>query len=200
MSLTNQKSKKVKGAKGVVKKLKPTTNGHVVRLDLGCGENKQQGFVGVDLYKVPGVDVVHDLTKYPYPFKDKSVDEIFCSHFVEHLSGPERIPFFNELYRILKDGGKARIITPYYKSVRAVQDPTHKWPPLAENSYLYLNKGWRQANKLEHYLGFTCNFDYLGTYSIQDPEVGQREESARNFWIDKYWNVVADLIVDLTKV
>ena len=64
-----------------------------VKLDLGCGKHKKEGFIGVDQAKVEGVDVVHDLKKTPWPWKANSVDEIHCSHFLEHLDGIERIPF-----------------------------------------------------------------------------------------------------------
>lgn len=179
----------------------------LLRLDLGCGENCTVGtdgtkFTGVDLFKVKGVDIIHDLTKFPYPFKADAVDEVFCSHFVEHLDGFERIKFFNELGRIMKKGAKARILTPHARSVRAFQDPTHKFPPVVENFYFYLSKEWRLANKLDHYLGLKCDFKILPTafYNFQDPTIAGRSEEVRTFWIDKYCNVVADLIMDIEKL
>jgi Methyltransferase domain len=177
------------------------TNGQqkIWKLDLGCGETKQQDFTGVDKYKVNGVDIVHDLTKYPWPFKDNSVSDVHCSHFVEHLTGQERILFFNELYRIMIPGGKAKIITPYYKSIRAYQDPTHAFPPVCENFYYYLDVNWRRQNRLDHYLGIKCDFEFFGYYSFQDGTISLKNEETRNFWIDKYWNIVADLIVELVK-
>ena len=45
-------------------------------LDLGCGRNKVPGAIGLDLFPVPGVDVVHDLEAFPYPFENNSFDEI----------------------------------------------------------------------------------------------------------------------------
>ena len=56
------------------------------KLDLGCGKNKQAGFVGVDERAFEGVDVAHDLRR-PWPWSDSSVDEVHCSHFLEHLTG-----------------------------------------------------------------------------------------------------------------
>lgn len=183
----------------------------VVALDLGCGQMKStvkfftenlqitpDEVIGVDIAPCDGVDVIHDLTKFPYPFKNESVDAIFSSHFVEHLDGTERIKFFNECYRILKPGGKMRLLHPYYKSVRAVQDPTHKWPPIAENSYLYWDKNWREANKLDHY-PINCDFEFSIYYTWQDTSVANRSEETRTFFVDKYWNVVADMLVDLKK-
>lgn len=56
----------------------------LVRLDLGCGGNPQEGFEGVDLL-APNARHKVDLFKFPFPWADDSVDELHCSHFVEHL-------------------------------------------------------------------------------------------------------------------
>lgn len=185
----------------------------ITALDLGCGQNKvpveffrdnlqilPDKVIGVDKWQCEGVDVVHDLTEIPFPFRDDSIDAIFSSHFVEHLDGFERAKFMDECYRVLKMGGKMRFIHPYYKSVRAVQDFSHKWPPISENSYLYWDKNWREANKLTHgNYELKCDFEFNIFYSWQDPTVANKNEETRNFWCDKYFNVIADLIVDLKK-
>ena len=182
-------------------------------LDLGCGQNKVSAdffkndmqvevheVKGVDFVKIPGVDIVHDLTKFPYPVKEGTVDAIFSSHFVEHLDGPQRAKFMDECYRMLKPGGKMRFIHPYYKSVRAVQDYTHRWPPIAETSYLYFDKNWREANKLTHgFYDLKCDYQFNVYYTWQDPTWANKSEEARNFAINHYFNVVADMIVDLVK-
>lgn len=183
----------------------------VIAVDLGCGQRKAtkeyfeenmkispDKVIGVDIAKCEDADVIHDLTKFPYPFKDESVDAIYASHFVEHLDGIERMKFFNECYRILKPNGIMRLLHPYYKSVRAVQDPTHKWPPISENSYFYWDKNWREANKLDHY-PIDCDFEFNIYYLWQDVTVANKSEETRAFNIDKYWNVVADMMVDLKK-
>ena len=183
----------------------------VIAVDLGCGQNKATiefftdnmqltptKVIGLDIAKCEGVDIVHDLTKFPYPLKDESVDAIHTSHFIEHLDGTERMKFFNECYRVLKPGGKMRHTHPYYKSVRAVQDPTHKWPPISENSYFYWDKTWREANKLDHY-PINCDFEFNIYYIWQDGTIANKNEETRFFSIDKYWNIVADLIVDMKK-
>ena len=185
----------------------------IVALDLGCGQSKatpeffeQQMQVkvdkvtGVDFAKCEGVDIVHDLTKFPYPFKDNSVDVIFSSHFAEHLDGFERAKFMDECYRILKPDAKMRLIHPYYKSVRAVQDFSHKWPPISENSYLYWRKDFREGNKLTHGVyNLKCNFDFNIFYTWQDVTWANKNEETRNFAVNHYFNVVADMIVDLVK-
>ena len=47
-----------------------------MKIDFGCGKNKKSGFIGVDILKLEGVDIVDDLSITPYPFKDNTADEI----------------------------------------------------------------------------------------------------------------------------
>lgn len=121
----------------------------ITRLDLGCGGSKKQDggpWTGVDCVSFPGVDVVHDLTRTPWPWADDSVDEVHCSHFLEHLTNLEgrweRVRFFNELHRVMRNGAKATIIVPHWCSNRFYGDPTHK-EPLSEMTWWYLWRDWR---------------------------------------------------------
>lgn len=164
------------------------------RLDLACGQRKQPGFEGVDIAPLEGVDVVHDLNRLPWPVENASVEEVHCSHFVEHVDS--LITFMEELARILVTGAKATLIMPYYTSMRAWQDPTHK-RALSEASFLYFNKGWRTQNGLDHY-PIACDFDFSYAYAFQ-PEWAMRAQEARDFALKHYWNVASDLHVYLTK-
>jgi SAM-dependent methyltransferase len=166
----------------------------VLKVDLACGQNKQEGFVGVDIVDMPGVDIVHDLEKYPWPFKNNSVDEAFCSHYVEHTKC--LMKFMNELWRILKPDARCTILAPYYTSMRCWQDPTHT-RAISEASFLYFNKEWRVNNKLDHY-PITCDFDFSYGY-VMTPEWVNRSEESRAFAIRHYFNVVTDIQVILTK-
>jgi predicted SAM-dependent methyltransferase len=165
-----------------------------LRLNLGCGKQRIDGFVGVDCVKTDAVDIVHDLETYPYPFDNDSVDEIVISHFVEHVH--DLMSFFNELYRILKPGAKCTVVSPYYTSIRAVQDPTHV-RGICETTFIYYNREWRVNNGLDHY-PITADFDFTYGYAFY-PEWVNRSEEARLFAIQHYWNVVMDIHVVLTK-
>ena len=166
----------------------------ILKLNLASGDNPVEGFLNVDIAKLPTVDKVVNLEKFPWPWKDGSVDEVTCSHYVEHTI--DLIAFMNELYRILKPGAKATIVCPYYNSMRCWQDPTHK-RAISEASMMYFNKGWRVLNKLEHY-GIIADFDFSYSYAM-DPIWAQKSEDARNFAIRHYMNVVNDIQFSLTK-
>lgn len=165
----------------------------VIKYDLACGQNKQEGFIGVDI--AGDCDIKFDLTKFPWKFaKDNSVDELFVSHYIEHT--PDLIKFMDECHRILKPGGKLSIVAPYYSSMRCWQDPTHL-RAISEATFLYFNKGWRDQNRLDHY-PIKSNFDFSYGYNFS-PEWATRSEEARNFALRHYMNVVNDIQVVLTK-
>jgi 2-polyprenyl-3-methyl-5-hydroxy-6-metoxy-1,4-benzoquinol methylase len=99
-------------------------------LDVGCGERKKNipnaVIVGVDKFDFPGVDVVHDLNRFPFPFPDNEFDEIICDDVLEHLD--DIIAVMEELWRIGKPGGILKISTPHFSSDNYFTDPTHKHP------------------------------------------------------------------------
>lgn len=106
-----------------IKKMINEKNG--IMLDLGCGENKNPRFVGIDKRDLPGVDIVHDLEIFPWPLPDECCLSIVASHLVEHIKPWLTIDFFNEIWRIMKPDGKLAISTPYAGSIGFWQDPTH---------------------------------------------------------------------------
>ena len=55
-------------------------------LDLGCGENKVQGAIGLDNVDINGVDILHDLLRFPYPLNDNSFDIIYLRNVIEHFN------------------------------------------------------------------------------------------------------------------
>lgn len=96
-----------------------------MRLDIGCGGNKQPGFVGMDCRPLDGVDIVHNLEDFPWPLPDECCWAVVGSHIIEHIKPWFTIDFFNELWRITKPGGQLILATPYAGSPGYWQDPTH---------------------------------------------------------------------------
>jgi SAM-dependent methyltransferase len=167
-----------------------------LRLDLGAGPNKREGFTGVDILPFDGrVDVVLDL-RQSWPWANESVEEAHSSHFIEHLRADERIHFFNELHRVLKPKAQCQIVTPHWGSGRAYGDLTHQWPPVVEMFWFYLNKDWRAQNA--PHVPLTCDFDAGWGHSVS-PEWAARNDATRNFAINHYREVAQDMICTLTK-
>ena len=93
-------------------------------LDLGCGNKKRPGAIGVDCYNRTAADVIHDLNVFPYPFQDATFDEIYLDNTLEHLDDVLKV--MEEVHRISKPGGLVKVIVPYFRSRWAFVDPTHR--------------------------------------------------------------------------
>jgi len=133
----------------------------MLRVDIGCGTNKPENFLGVDIYPAPGVDIVADISKN-FPFNDSSVDELRAYDVIEHL--PDRINTMNEIWRVCKAGATVDISVPSTDGRGAFQDPTHisfwninsffyycvEYPIYLELCQRYGFKGAFQIIKLEH--------------------------------------------------
>ena len=185
-----------------------------LKLDIGCGKSKQIGYYGIDRIKFDGVDLQmnvvkklceavldefgNELTPAQYvrwPWEDETVDEIHCSHFVEHLTREEWVPFFNEAWRVLKPGKMLRVIVPHWSHACAYGDPTHK-SFLSEWVAHYLDKNWRSFNA--PHTGYTCDFTFEVAGSWDD-WLSIRAEDTKIFAMQHYINSYRDLILNLTK-
>lgn len=97
-------------------------------IDIGCGANKANPkWFGVDYRKLPGVDLVQDLEKFPWKIPSNKFDTALASHVVEHINPAKGgfIKFMNSVWRILKPGGEFIIGAPYATSTGMFRDPTH---------------------------------------------------------------------------
>ena len=110
-----------------IQSLLDSKNGEVIRLDLGCGQDKQPGFISLDTSNLPGVDIVHNIEKYPYPLPDNFVTLVKAGHVVEKINPINQgfIKFMNEIWRILKYDGQFLISTYYAGSAGYWGDPTN---------------------------------------------------------------------------
>lgn len=84
----------------------------MLKLDVGCGKNKKEGFLGIDI--IDGVDFVLDITREKVPLEDNVADEVYSHHFFEHIDSPKEA--LEELIRLSVNGAKFEIWTPYLKS------------------------------------------------------------------------------------
>jgi SAM-dependent methyltransferase len=93
-----------------------------VRLNIGCGNKRRAGFIGVDRYVCEAVDLLCDITK-TIPFADGSIEEVYLDNVVEHISD---IPsLMKELVRICRNGAVITIFTPHFTALSSWKDPTH---------------------------------------------------------------------------
>ena len=94
------------------------------KLNLGCGKDIKEGYINSDIIYMEGVDVVLDLDKTPYDFKDESFEEILCLGVFDYLNNLDAIII--ELWRILKPGGMVKIHVGHFSSVSQYDQLTKK--------------------------------------------------------------------------
>lgn len=94
------------------------------KLNLGCGPDYKKGWINLDYHTRYKLDIVHNLDKSPYPFKDKTFDHIYCSHILEHVT--DLFKTLKELERILKVNGTLHIRVPHFSNGNGYNDLTHR--------------------------------------------------------------------------
>ncbi|MEH2051637.1 class I SAM-dependent methyltransferase [Nostoc sp.] len=174
-----------------------------LRINLGCGTTILEGFVNIDnspsvfVQRIPGLknllyllriidqkkferewpkdvifnDALKELKKYP----DSSVEEIFSSHFLEHLPLKKAILLLKQCKRVLSSKGKLRIVV----------------PDLVFHAKYYLETV-SSAEKVAH---DRFLFEVAGAYLV-DSRKGQN-----HYYIYDYWSL-KDLLLEIgfTKV
>lgn len=126
------------------------TAGAGLRLDLGCGYYKPDGFIGIDNLSGEGAqiqsqanapDILMDLNNHAIPLDENSCVEIRSSHFLEHSRLDHII---NECFRLLRPGGIFCFAVPYANSAEGMY-PGHS---------IFLTEKWFREN-----LNFQRKFD-----------------------------------------
>lgn len=143
-----------------------------MKVELGCGNNKKEGFYGLDIQRGPQVDLVINIEETKLPFDNDSVDYLYSSHTFEHLT---HYPFvLQEILRVCKHDATLEIWTPYGKSNDGLlfghytfMTETHFKHICYEYDRFYLgdNKGYFEWYKT-HYNMFPGIVDTLASMNI----------------------------------
>jgi SAM-dependent methyltransferase len=86
-------------------------------LYVGGAGRQVEGYVNLDLFAVPGVDVAADAHRLP--FRDALFGRVECDAVLEHVREPERM--VREMERVLARGGYLHLVTPFCH-------PFHEYP------------------------------------------------------------------------
>jgi SAM-dependent methyltransferase len=107
-------------------------------LHLGCGRQKYPlaPALGVDAVPEPGVDVVWDLDRRPWPLPDGSFGKVYLVNVLEHLA--DVIGTMEEVHRVCRPGAEVVILAPAASSHHLWTDPTHRRAFLSR-SFQYLD-------------------------------------------------------------
>jgi SAM-dependent methyltransferase len=145
-------------------------------LDLGCGKNPRNPYGYEEIY---GIDISEEsslgslfyiqrnLSVSEIPFDSGYFDSVSAFDFLEHIprvlviNGMTILPFvklMNEIYRVLKPGGKFYALTPAYPKESAFVDPTHVNIITADT-----HKYFTQPDNWAVMYGFCGNFQRIRT-------------------------------------
>ena len=177
-----------------------------MKLNLGCGNKKFDGYINVDIQAQCQPDRVVDLEKIPWPFEDNSVDEVVIEHVLEHIGASPDLhrQIIQELYRICRNGALLRITFPHPRSDAYLIDPTHVRPLTASTMEMYSKKKCQDFIKkgspttpLAIYWG--VDFEVVSGNTILYPhwadkyEKGEISRTDLEFAINSYYNVVSEM-------
>jgi len=157
---------------------------NLMKLHLGCGNLKLEGWVNIDIEASCNPDAVVDLEQLPWPWADNTVSHVLMSHVLEHL-GQQRevyLGIIQELYRVCVDGALIEIHVPHPRHDHFLWDPTHVRPITVEGLLMFdkqTNLQWIQDNSantpLAIYLGVDFRIDKVNY--MPDPVVKKQLDS-----------------------
>jgi ubiquinone/menaquinone biosynthesis C-methylase UbiE len=87
-----------------------------MKLHLGCGNKRIEGFINIDCRYLPAVDRVENI-RFLRSFENDSAELIYASHVLEHFSRWEYKQCLQRWYDILQPGGVARIAIPDFEKI-----------------------------------------------------------------------------------
>jgi predicted SAM-dependent methyltransferase len=85
-----------------------------MKLNIGSGENKVEGFVNIDMEEGCRPDLLLDIRKERFPYSDNSVEEAWMTHALEHIERRYWDQLFMEVKRVLIINGKFVLAYPEF--------------------------------------------------------------------------------------
>ena len=129
-----------------------------VFIDIGCGERKHSGSLGIDIAALDAVDVLADVT-HGLPFRDNSVSGVYATHVLEHFDN--LVAVMCEIWRVCKPGSRVYITVPHASSsFMTWRDPTHK-RGLNLSTFSYFDRTTLEGSIFNYY----GNVDFRTVYT-----------------------------------
>ncbi len=184
-----------------------------MRLNLGCGTRKLEGWVNVDSSRGCSPDQLVDLEQLPWPWPEGSVEEVLLSHVLEHLGRTTELylGILKELYRVCSNGAKITIIVPHPRHDFFLNDPTHVRPVTPEGLAHFsqkINRKWMSGGAANTPLGVYLGIDFdivSSKHTLDEPwlgraQRGQISQADLDQVVRQFNNVVAQTTIELKAV
>ncbi|HAV42862.1 TPA: hypothetical protein DCX15_02460 [bacterium] len=162
------------------------------RVDIGCGYNPKDGYIGVDKSSNVGADVVCDLEHEELPFKDSTIEEVYSYQCLEHIGNLTHA--LREIHRICKPGAKVHISTPYATDILHISNPHHV-TNFTEHTFDFYTGKYGQES--DYGIDFRFKVLDMGFYYHKEFENKPPEEQkwAREHLLNVVWKIDYNLEV-----
>lgn len=177
-----------------------------MKLNLGCGSFRIDGFINVDKHKSKATDLEFDLETFPWPWHDNSAKEVVLNHVLEHLgaSAEMYLNVIKELWRICANGAVIHIAVPHPRHDHFLCDPTHVRAITVESLALFdqeLNRQWLANGNANTPLGIYTGVNFkITNWSITLDEPWQTQYETKKIsqrdldFVLKHYNNIANEI------
>lgn len=184
-----------------------------MKLNLGCGSRKLEGFLNVDNSPHCDPDLLVDLEQLPWPFDSGTASEIVLSHVLEHLGQAPGVylGIVREIYRVCAPGALVRIAVPHPRHDDFITDPTHVRPITVQGLEMFSkakNREWQAKGQAATPLALMNDVDFeivSADAQAEEPwltRLRRREISPQDlaFAARTYWNVIRSTDIVLRAV
>lgn len=131
-----------------------------MKLNIGSGSTRYDGFLNCDYDSRYNPEYVFDLETDHWPFEDNSVDEVIAHHVLEHM-GEGFFHTIKELYRVCSHDALIDIRVPHPNHITFLADPTHRRPITVPGLWLFSKKqNEAHKNTPASQLGYYYDVDF----------------------------------------
>lgn len=184
-----------------------------MKLNLGCGFDKREGWLNVDGFAACEPDKLMDIEATPWDLETGAFDHILMKHVLEHVGAQFSVfaAVMAELYRVAAPGGLLEIHVPHVRHDTFWSDPTHvrAFTPLTfQMMSKRLNRLWMEQGANYTMLAFLMDVDFEVELVMQtyDPawqarlDAGEISRETLRETAQERWNVARELQVHLRAV
>lgn len=164
--------------------------GQLVSIDLGCGARTPPGFIGVDRFPLPGVQVQADMDRPPLPFSDNCADLILAFHSLEHVVDLPAV--MREICRIGKPGCQVCIVAPYATMSLNLANPYHKQTFNEHTPRFWTHAPVSAIDAREWHEPPLGKYWGLSRSDNSDPGLDLRCMRLEFFYFSEYWGLSAE--------
>jgi predicted SAM-dependent methyltransferase len=184
-----------------------------MKLNLGCGFDRRDGWLNVDNFPECEPDRLLDIEALPWDLPTDGFELVLMKHVLEHVGAQfdQFAGVMRELYRITQPGGIVEIHVPHFRHDTFWSDPTHvrAFTPLTfKMMSKRQNREWiaARANYTMLALVMDVDFEIEGGMQVYDTrwrkkvEDGEMTREELQIEADRSWNVVRELQIRLRAI